>query len=164
MMRWNWCRKWAPNLSSVKTNKFKLTLSDRSISGQIAQLLNENNQLINFHNADTIYNDRCEYFIELCGNKVIGCVGLLRDRAMDKIMHLSVHQNYRRIGIAKRLLHTALTNSNNTLIYASVREENKASLNLFHNHGFEVIAYLPNEGYNVFSLCLERGMKNNVVQ
>jgi ribosomal protein S18 acetylase RimI-like enzyme len=139
--------------------KFRVALSDWEIAGQIALLLNQNNRLTKIHTAQTILNSPETYFVEMIQSKVVGCVGLWRTAPMDKIIHLSVCEGYRSHGIAKKLLQTALTNSNHDVLYMSVREDNYPCLNLAKQFGFNAIAYIPKHGYNLLSLCLFR--RNN---
>lgn len=141
------------------TAKFGLVLSDFEIAGQIASLLNSNNRLTKVHSAHTILNDPARYFVEVSGPQVIGCVGLHKTAPMDKIIHLSVHTDYRHLGIAKKLIQVALTNSIHDVLYMSVREDNHACLNLAKQFGFNPIAYIPKPAYNILSLCLFR--RNN---
>lgn len=140
----------------ITVSKFKYVLSDLEISNQIAHLLNTNNRLIKVHSAQTIQANPATYFVELVGLVVVGCIGLLKTIPMDKIIHLSVHNQYRHLGIAKKLMHTALTNSNHDVVYMSVREDNQACLSLAQQFGFNPIAYIPKSTYNILSLCLFR--------
>lgn len=160
-MKLIWCKSWAPESSLVRMTKFKSVLSDWDIAGQIASLLNANNRLTKTHSAKTIINDPALYFVEFSGSVVIGCVGLQKTAPMDKIIHLSVHNDYRRYGIAKKLMQAALTNSNHDVLYMSVREDNNACLNLAKHYGFNPVAYIPKPTYNILSLCLFR--RNNVI-
>lgn len=146
-------------MAPPKVNKFNMTLSDLDIASQIASLLNDNNRLTKTHSSYTILNDPASYFIELIGSQIVGCVGLYKTTPMDKIIHLSVHKQYRRLGIAKKLLKVALTNSIHDVLYMSIREDNTSCLNLAHSFGFKQVAYIPKYTYNIFSLCLFR--RNN---
>lgn len=123
---------------------------------QVAILLNTNNRLTRIHTAETILQSSVEYFIELNGNIVVGCVGLIRAAPMDKIVHLSVHQLYRNQGVGKKLLNTVLTNSNHDVLYMTVREDNLSCLNLAKLYGFVPVAYIPKISYNILSMCLFR--------
>jgi len=154
-------RSWVPNSSSAG-NKFNLTLSDQSLAGQIADLLNTNNRLPIVYNGQSVTANTIQYFVEVTGQTVIGCVGLRREPRMDKIMHLSVSLLARRQGVALHLLATAVNNSDKDVIYMSVREDNFASLTLAKRLGFEIIAYKPKYNYNVLTLCLFR--RKNVTE
>lgn len=142
--------------SLVTKTKFRSTLSADQISWQIANLLNQNNRLSKIHTVETIMTSTVEYFIELHSHKVIGCVGLLRNQNIDKILHLSVDAAYRNYGIGKKLLHSVLTNSNSDVLYMTVREDNLACLRLATVNGFIPVAYIPKMTYNILSLCLFR--------
>ena len=142
--------------------KFKSVLSDLDIASQIATLLNTNNRLTKIHSAKTIIEDSTLYFIESYGPVVVGCIGLLKTTPMDKIIHLSVHNDYRHQGIAKKLMQTVLTNSNHDVLYMSIREDNTACLNLAKYYGFNPVAYIPRSTYNILSLCLFRRNNNAI--
>lgn len=148
-------RNLVPN-SYLVDNKFKLTLSDEFIASQIAILLNNNNNLSKYYNTHSIINSTIEYFVELSGSKVIGCVGLKKELKMDKIVHLSVDYSMRNTGIGNRLLNAAVLNSLKDTLYMSIRNDNVASINLANKIGFSVIAYIPKQTYNIFTLCLFR--------
>jgi ribosomal protein S18 acetylase RimI-like enzyme len=137
-------------------NKFSVSLSAYDISVQIALLLNTNNRLTRIHTPETILHSAIEYFIELNGSIVVGCVGLIRAAPMDKIVHLSVKRDYQHQGVGKKLLNTVLTNSNHDILYMTVREDNSQCLNLVKLYGFVPVAYIPKISYNILSMCLFR--------
>lgn len=141
---------------SVVPNKFGISLSAYDISAQIAVLLNTNNRLTRIHTPETIFHSSTEYFIELNGSVVVGCVGLIRGVPMDKIVHLSVRHDYQHQGAGKKLLNTVLTNSNHDVLYMTVREDNFSCLNLAKLYGFVPVAYIPKISYNLLSMCLFR--------
>ena len=156
METWNLSRNWVQNSYSA-VNKFNITLSDHNIAGQIAYLLNSNNRLTKRHDVDSILNSPVQYFIELYGQTVLGCIGLLREPKMDKVVHISVAQNARRMGIAKRLLELVINNSKMDVIYMHIREDNVESKSLVRKMGFNDIAYIPKFNYNILTFCLFRG-------
>ena len=151
-------KSWVPN-SSLEINN-KNPLSDGSIACQIATLLNNNNRLSKYHDASSIINNPVHYFVELLGQNVIGCVGLKKEDKMDKIMHLSVVNSIRKLGIGKKLLNTVILNSSKDILYMRIRDDNVASIVLANKLGFKIIAYIPKQTYNIFTLCLFR--RNNV--
>lgn len=155
-------RGWGPNSSSVANNKFNLALSGRSLADQIAGLLNHNNRLTVVHNGNSITANTNQYFIEVYGQTVIGCVGLQKEPRMDKVLHLSVSLLARHKGVGFRLLATAVNNSDKDVIYMTIREDNFISLKLAKKLGFEIIAYKPKYNYNVLTLCLFR--RKNVTE
>jgi len=69
--------------------------------------------------------------------QIIGCIAIhIRD---GQIMHLIVHRNYRRLGIAKIMVQHVIDvarNENLRHVYAIIRRGNDASLNLFRSLGF----------------------------
>ncbi len=162
MMNLKQLKRWEQNSSLVVNNKFNLALSDQSLADQIANLLNYNNRLTVVHNGQSITANTTQYFVELYGQTVIGCVGLLKEPKMDKILHLSVSLLARHKGIGFHLLTTAVNNSDKDIIYMTIRENNFVSLALAKRLGFEIIAYKPKYNYNVLTLCLFR--RKNVTE
>jgi len=144
------------DLSLVVSNKFNLMLSDWCIADQVATLLNRNNKLTKIHTSYSIMADTCQYFIEVNGQTVIGCIGLLNEPTMDKIVHLSVSLQARNIGVGFKLIATAINASNKNVLYMTIREDNHSSLRLASKLGFKVVAYKPKYNYNVLTLCLFR--------
>lgn len=156
MQTWKQLNGWGQNSYLVANNKFNIVLSDHIIAGQIAKLLNENNRLSIAHNTNSILRSPVQYFIELSGQTILGCVGLLCEPTMDKIVHISVSKNNRKQGIAKRLLRYAINNSSKDIIYMHIREDNIESKNLSIKMGFNAIAYIPKFNYNILTFCLFR--------
>jgi ribosomal protein S18 acetylase RimI-like enzyme len=111
--------------------RFISTLSEAAIATQIAVLLNKHNMLTRQHNLYTITSSNTDYYVELMGLTVVGCVGLVgRGSALSLIKHLSVGVEYRRRGLAERLLRTAIDNCKTDYSYMTVREDNVPCLTL----------------------------------
>lgn len=153
---WTQLKNSEPDLYSVVSSKFNHVLSDNVVAGQIAMLLNMNNNLNKHHNVNSIITNQVKYFITINNQMISGCVGLLKESRMDKILHLSVNVTSRNLGVGKCLLNTAINNSDKNIIYMCIREDNIASINLALSTGFKIIAYRPKYNYNIFTLCLFR--------
>lgn len=123
---------------------------------QVSNLLNLNNKLGTTHTKHTIMSNNIDYFIELYGQTVVGCIGLQKQINIDKIMHLSVLSTMRRKGIGKRLIEKVLNESNQSVIYMSVRDDNIGSINLSLFFGFKIMGYIPKQNYNILNMCLFR--------
>lgn len=120
---------------------FLTTLTSREIAQQIAGLLNANNKLIVYHTSDTILNSNTTYFVEFdhIGREqvVIGCIGVdIVSSGIEKIKHMSVSKDFRRRGVARKLLNLVLSNSNAEKILMNIRRDNSPSLNLALSCGF----------------------------
>ena len=150
-----------PLFLEANNNKFNVVLSSYEIAHQIALLLNKNNKLGKVHTVNSITRNYVKYFIEIQNSSVVGCVGLLEEVKLDKILHISIDERERGKGIGYKLLVNALSNSNKNEIYMHVREDNIPSLNLAKKLGFEIIAYIPKHNYNLFTLCLFRRNYND---
>lgn len=140
----------------AENSKFSFTVTPFEIASQVAFLLNVNNSLEHLYDAQRIINSPVQYFIELHGHKVTGCVGLLRETKMDKVVHLSVDQKFRGIGIGAKLLSTAVNASLKDTIYMTIRDSNIPSQRVASKLGFKFIAYIPKYDYNLFTFCLFR--------
>lgn len=105
--------------------RFISILSEDSIASQIAVLLNKHNRLTRQHNMQTIMSSNIDYYVELMGMFVAGCVGLVRHGpSLSLIKHLSVDTEYRRRGLAEKLLLKAIANCKTEYSYMTVREDN----------------------------------------
>jgi len=116
---------------------FYFTLDHQVIAYQVAALINCYNKLGTNKSANDVVNGRTNYIIETHGKWVLGAVGLDRQSyTFTEVKHLVVHPDWRGKGIAKHLLQRALNISTTKMVYATVREDNKASLSLFESLGF----------------------------
>jgi ribosomal protein S18 acetylase RimI-like enzyme len=85
-----------------------------------------------------------------------GVVGLEKDNyLMTRVKHLSVQPNLRRMGIGEKLLKYAFTLVESKFIYATVKEENIASLSLCQKVGFKIVAKYQSDTGTVFLLVKE---------
>ncbi len=117
---------------------FYFTLDHQRIAYQVAALINSSNKLSKKRSVNDIQNGQTNYVVESHGRWVLGAVGLDRQGyTFTEIKHLVVHSEWRGKGIAKRLLKRALALANTKMIYATIREDNKASLKLFESLGFQ---------------------------
>ena len=142
-MNYQQSKNWVQNSYSAGYNKFNVVLSGIDIANQVAQLLNINNNLTLNHTQNSIVSNQTQYFIEIHGSIVSGCVGLIREAKMDKIVHLSVLPAFRKMGIGKKLLLNAIDNSYKNIIYMHIRHDNVGSLSLAQSVGFIVTGYTP---------------------
>ena len=110
---------------------FYITIPTQNIAIQIANLLNMQNKLYVVHNILTIMNSRAVYFIEVEGDKVVGCSALLKEHpTLSKSYHTSVLPSHQRRGLASKLLKTAMENCDTKYIYGTIRQDNVSSLGL----------------------------------
>lgn len=156
MTQANWQHLRGSAQSFLAASKFNFTIPNYVVAEQIAGLLNNNNRLARTHNSNSILTDKIQYFTELIGKNVVGCVGIEKQPQMDKLVHLSVSNLVRRQGIGKKLIKVVLDNSNKDTIYTQIRDDNLASLRLMESYGFQAIAYIPKINYNLLTMCLFR--------
>jgi len=120
--------------------EFYVTLSQQEIARQIANLLNKYNKLYIYHTDHSIINSAADYFVEIVGDKVVGCTALLKEYpTLSKSYHASVLPEYRRKGLGTKLLLTAMNNCSTPYIYGTIREDNVASLRLVDKLGWKSI-------------------------
>lgn len=112
-------------------------LDHQDMARQIAALLNSCNLLKTRKTTQDILDGRNNYVVESHGRWVLGAVGLDRQSyTFTEIKHLVTHPNWRDKGIAKHLLKRALAIATTKMVYATVRENNEASVKLFRGIGF----------------------------
>ena len=116
---------------------FYFTLDHQKIAYQTAALINSCNRLSVRRTVNDILCGGINYVTEVHGNWVLGAVGLDRQSyTFTEIKHLVVHPEWRGKGIGKHLLNRALRLTSTRMVYATVREDNEASLKLFESLGF----------------------------
>ena len=119
---------------------FYMTLPAEVIARQVANLLNEHNQLRTRHTAYSIQNARGAYFVDIVGGQVIGCSAIVREEdLLTRQFHLCVHPDYRRRGIARKLKLASLSHVTTPYTYVTIREDNTASINLSLSLGFVLV-------------------------
>lgn len=119
---------------------FYITLPTENIAAQIANLLNMQNKLYRKHDAYSVMHGATIYFIEVEGDRVIGCTGLLKEEeSLSKSYHTSVLPDTQRRGIATKLLQTAMDNCETRYVYGTIREDNIPSLRLVQKLGWQMI-------------------------
>ncbi len=141
-----------------------LTLSEQDIASQISTLINTYNGWQINYSTQSILNNNITYFVELNQNLVIGCVGLQFENNLNsKIVHLCVHNSYRKKGIGKKLIITAINNCKTNKINAQIRNTNFNSLYLFYRLGFtnESRFYIGQNLIICVSKTNNRGVVNN---
>jgi ribosomal protein S18 acetylase RimI-like enzyme len=124
---------------------FYISLSDSEIAKQIAMLLNANNNLYVKHDAFSIKSGKTNYFVEVDlvakgKSQVVACVGLLKEfEHLSKIYHVCTHPNYRRLGLAKKLVNLAVQNCETSHVYMTIREDNVPSINMALSLNFNIL-------------------------
>ena len=125
--------------------EFYVSLSNNEIASQIATLLNLNNKLQIRHNAFSIKRGTANYFVEIARttqglSQVVGCVGLLKEfPALSKIYHVCTHHDYRKMGIAKKLINLAIQNCESSHVYMTIREDNLPSIKMATSLNFNIV-------------------------
>ena len=133
--------------------EFYMSLPAEDIAQQVADLLNTHNKLYKVHTADTILRDKAKYFLEISGDRVIGCSAIVKEEpTLTKQFHLCVHSDFRRKGIARKLKQTALNNVETQYVYVTIREDNTPSLNLNYSFGFVFVKNIWSKDHNVIML------------
>lgn len=130
---------------------FYVSLSAVNIASQIAALINSNNRLYKRHSDYSVLNAAGSYFIEVYGDRVVGCAQMIKEQHdLSKILHVSVDPAFRRRGIAKKLITTALDNCETMLIYMTIREDNQPSLRMAETMNFVFSGKYWSRDHNVY--------------
>lgn len=133
--------------------EFYTAISAEEIARQIADMLNAHNKLTLIHTMPGLIQAHGKYFIEIDKKKVIACQALQKESDnLTKLYHSCVLPEYRRQGIAKRLLQIAIQNSPTPYVYATIRGDNEASLNMVKALGFVVAKTEWNKDHQVITV------------
>ena len=112
----------------------------KSVANQIACLLNKCNELTVKHNVRTILNDSTKYIIEILAGQVVGACGFNPiSTLITEIKHLVITPYSRKMGLGSRLVKQIIQRSDTPFFYATIRENNTQSLELFKKLGFKEI-------------------------
>jgi ribosomal protein S18 acetylase RimI-like enzyme len=113
---------------------------NQSQAEQIAHLLNENNRLQSAYTGGKVLQSSATYYpIQLAGF-VFGSVAVHRmNFFLTEIKHVVVHPLFRRMGMARKMVEHAVTTVETPIMYATIREDNTASLKLFESLGFVAV-------------------------
>lgn len=119
---------------------FYVSISKNEMASQISALVNNHNKLRRKHTVFSVLKAGTDYFVDVIGNKVIGCVGLSKKHStLSEIKHVCVAPMHRRRGIAKNLITLAIANCNTENVYMTIRDDNTPSLMTARSLGFVLI-------------------------
>jgi len=136
------------------SNKFYHGISQVNISKQVAGLLNDYNNLSTKRSGEDLAHSRVSYVVETHGKWVIGAIGIDRQSyTFTEIKHLVIHPQWRGKGIAKFLIKRALNISDTRMAYATVRDDNYISLEIFEKLGFSRAESYVSEDHKVIILA-----------
>ncbi len=85
-------------------------------------------------------NPIANYYVALCDKKVVGYGGYWWVFFEGEITNIAVHKNYRRKGIASRILEAMIKNcveTDTTAIHLEVRVSNENAIALYKKFGFK---------------------------
>jgi len=117
--------------------EFYTSLTKREIACQISNLLNVYNKWYVYFSAQTIEMSPAIYFIEIVNDKVVGCASSLQvSNISTKIQHICVLPEYRKFGIASKLVEKIIDNCRIGHMFMTIREDNTGSIALAHKFGF----------------------------
>ncbi|WP_294372223.1 ribosomal protein S18-alanine N-acetyltransferase [uncultured Clostridium sp.] len=86
-------------------------------------------------------NSNARYFIAKINNKVVGFIGTWIIFDESDITNIAVHPDYRKLGIASKLINSMIDycNKKNCTSYTlEVRAGNDAAISLYKKHGFKI--------------------------
>lgn len=116
---------------------------------QIADLLNEQNQLVVHYTADRVLQHEDNYLVRLDQNgQVIACAELKRVQWYQfELLHVTVAQQVQRQGHARSLMAEAATKAaalDARILQSTIRSGNTASEKLFESSGFQLVSRFYN--------------------
>lgn len=121
-------------------SEFFVTLAKVDIANQIASMVNMYNRWYTTIPVTGIMNTQANYYIELYGDKVVACAGIMQEfDTLSKIIHVCVLPEFRRRNLASKLLKNAINNCKTEFVYMKAREDNIGSLSLAKSLGFKFI-------------------------
>lgn len=119
---------------------FNTLPTDHSIASQIASMINLYNKWGRHFTAETILSSAANYFVELHGDRVVGCSANVREYStLSKIQHVCVLPQYRKNGVAVKLVEAAIRSCGTEYVYMTVREDNAASLKMAEAMRFKYV-------------------------
>lgn len=117
--------------------EFFVSVSEQSMAEQIAGMVNSYNQWYTRFSARALLLMQGRYFVELVGDKVVACAGVVREYpTLSKIMHVCVLPEYRKRKLASKLVNMAAVNCGTDQVYMTIRADNTASLKMAESLGF----------------------------
>lgn len=143
-------------------SKFVLTVTNRNIAAQIASLLNQGRQLCYVQTDASILNGDTRYVVELCGEQVIGVIGLeQKTPQVTELKHLCVHPDYRRRGLGLKLLKKGVEYSTTEFVYGAVREDNVSNISNNFRAGFKPVAKHKSRGRYIIIFARRRKINSH---
>lgn len=130
--------------------EFYVSLSQSEMAEQMACMVNKHNNLRRKRTKHTMLKDQADYFIEVVRNKVIGFAGLAKqDTNLCEIKHVCVDPEFRKRGIASKLVKLAIANCPTDYVYMVISEENIPSLTMAKSLGFVMVKKQWGRGHHV---------------
>lgn len=96
--------------------------------------------------SEELTNDN-SYFLVAISDKVLGYIGVQEICGEAYITNVAVFSEYRKLGIGRRLLKTAVDNAESRgceFITLEVRESNKSAISLYESENFEIAGIRKN--------------------
>jgi GNAT superfamily N-acetyltransferase len=133
---------------------FYMTLPADEIARQVAQLINDHNQLRKKHTAYTILASPATYFVDVVAGRVVACSAMIKETVeATRLFHLCVHPDYRGKGIARKLKEQVLKHVETPYVYVTIREDNVVSIHLNESMGFREVKREWVGDHNVLTLA-----------
>lgn len=120
--------------------EFYVALSREEMAEQITTMINTYNKWYTFHTPSSIINSSANYFVEIILNKVVGCIATHKEHpTLSKILYICVLPEFRKLGVAKKLVELAIQSCETEYVYMTVREDNIPSLKMANSFEFKFI-------------------------
>ena len=134
-------------------------LNKITAASQVAKLINKNNSLRITYNKNKILGNDVRYtYLHVPKDGIIAVVGVEHHGYLyTEIKHVSVASNYRRKGLARRLVNVVMSKVTTPFIFATIREGNTASFDLFKSLGFKSVSYYTYNEKRIYLMLKSRG-------
>lgn len=120
--------------------EFYLSMSNQDVAQQISSMINTYNRWYVSFNPVSIMVSTASYFIEVEGNRVVGCASKVKENdLLTKIQHVCVLPTHRNRGIAKKLVNLVISNCSTENVFMTIREDNFPSIRMAQSLGFNLV-------------------------
>jgi len=79
---------------------------------------------------------------------------------LTEVKHLVVHPMFRKMGLGRTLINTAMGKADTPIMYATIRESNAASLHIFKAAGFKIVSTAKIKDHSTHFLIKENETYN----
>jgi ribosomal protein S18 acetylase RimI-like enzyme len=117
--------------------EFYVSVPELSMAQQVSTMVNQHNKWYTRFSAAALLSTQSRYFVELNGDKVVACAAIQKEYpTLSKVYHVCVLPEFRRQGLARKLVELSIMHCETEHVYMTVREDNLPSLKMANSLGF----------------------------